>query len=131
MSKVNSGRRLFVQSLPAFVGIAAFAGTALAEERRRAKKADAGGAAAGGGLTPVNPATDAMAKSVNYVDNHKDMTKAELKTDRQGVKWDQQFCNGCQLHVVIPGQTERVGCTLFSGKSVAAKGWCSSWAKKS
>jgi hypothetical protein len=131
MSKLNPSRRLFVQSLPVLAGVAALGSLANAEERRRAKKAD--GAAAGGkpALVPVNPATDAMAKSVNYVEVHADMKKAELKTERQGVKWDEQFCNNCQLNVVIAGQTERMGCTLFSGKSVAAKGWCSSWAKKS
>ena len=124
-------RRQLLKTLPAIVGVGLLGGASLAsaQERRRAKKADAGGAA--GALPPVDPAKDPMAKSVNYVEKHADMKKAELKTERQSVAWDKQFCNNCQLHTVVAGQTGRVGCTLFSGKTVAAEGWCSSWAKKS
>lgn len=124
-------RRQLLKSLPAVVGLGLLGTSsfASAQERRRAKKADAGEAA--GTLAPVDPAKDPMAKSVNYVEKHADLKKAELKTERQGVQWEKQYCKDCQLHTVIPGQTARVGCTLFSGKSVAAEGWCSSWAKKS
>lgn len=129
MSKLVSTRRQFVQSLPALLSLGVLTQVSVAanaEERRRPKKADG----KSGELPLVDPATDSMAKSVNYVHDHKDMNKAELKTERSGVKWDAQFCSGCTLMVAIPGKTDVVGCTLFSGKAVKAKGWCSSWAKK-
>lgn len=128
-----TSRRQILKSIPAVVGLGLLgtASLASAEQRRRPKKGDAAGASGAAALPPVDPATDPMAKSVNYVEKHADLKKAELKTERQGVPWDKQFCNNCQLHTVLPGTTERVGCTLFSGKSVNAIGWCGSWAKKS
>ena|SRR3989442_1536454 len=40
-----------------------------------------------------------------------------------------QTCNNCQLYQGKP--TDPVaGCTLFGGKQVPAKGWCSAWVKK-
>lgn len=128
-----TSRRQLLKTLPAVVGLGLLGSASLvsAQERRRPKKGDAGGAAAGGATPPVDPAKDPMAKSVNYVEKHADLKKPELKTERQGLKWEEQFCKNCQLHTILPGTTERMGCTLFSGKSVAADGWCSSWAKKS
>lgn len=128
-------RRQFVKNLSGLVSFGVLAGfqsgALAAEERRRGKKPEAGATAAGGSLPMVDPATDPMAKSVNYAPSHADVKKAELKTERQGVKWDQQFCDGCGLHQPIAGKKDVVTCTLFQGKGVHAKGWCSSWAKKS
>ena len=42
---------------------------------------------------------------------------------------EEQTCDGCQLYTA--GDTEEWGaCVIFPGKSVAAKGWCKSWIKK-
>ena len=38
-----------------------------------------------------------------------------------------QFCNNCQLY---QGGDEWGPCSIFPGKSVAAKGWCNAWVPK-
>jgi len=40
-----------------------------------------------------------------------------------------QFCQGCQLYTGAAG-SEAGPCTLFPGKQVCAKGWCTSFIKK-
>ncbi len=78
-----------------------------------------GGAAAG---NYVDPKSD-QAKGFFYVESHKDITKADLKTDRSGVKFEQQTCSNCALF-------NNESCPLFAGKKVKATAWCNSWAKK-
>lgn len=126
MSEIKATRRQFVQGLSvATVGVLAGVGTqALAAEGRGAKPA-------AGGAPMVDAKTDPVAKSVNYVTDHKEIKDAKLKTDRQGVKFEAQFCKDCMLASAIAGKTDAVNCTLFAGKAVAATGWCTSWAKKS
>ncbi len=42
-----------------------------------------------------------------------------------------QQCNNCQLYQGKPGVATGAGpCPLYAGKQVAAKGWCSAYAKK-
>lgn len=131
-----NSRRQFVQKVVAVIGTAYLTGvsqSALAEEERRRPKKDAGGGAAGdAGLPLVDPANDPMAKSVNYVEKHADLKKPELKTERQGVKFEGQYCKGCQLYTAAgkKGSADVGKCTLFSGKLVKADGWCASWSKK-
>ena len=62
---------------------------------------------------PLDP-SDPTAKALGYVD-------ASAKPD--------QKCANCTQ---FQGQTtdSRGGCNIFPGKSVAAGGWCSVWAKK-
>jgi hypothetical protein len=73
-----------------------------------------------------------MAISVNYFHKHSDMKKAELKTERQGVKWDQQNCKNCMLYVACgkKGADEIGKCAIFAGQAVKASGWCTTWSKK-
>jgi hypothetical protein len=40
-----------------------------------------------------------------------------------------QQCNNCKQFQGAVADSSG-GCTLFGGKAVAAKGWCSSWVKK-
>ncbi|VTU14605.1 MULTISPECIES: high-potential iron-sulfur protein [unclassified Variovorax] len=40
-----------------------------------------------------------------------------------------QMCSGCQLFQGKPADASGP-CTLFGGKLVAGKGWCSAWVKK-
>jgi hypothetical protein len=64
-------------------------------------------------LVPLDPG-DPTAKALAYVND--------------SAKPDQKCANCAQFQ----GQTtdSRGGCTIFPGKSVAAGGWCSVWAKK-
>lgn len=89
------------------------------------------GGAAGGGLPLVEPGKD-MAATVNYVHNAKDIKDAKLKTERQGVKFEQQNCAGCMLYTKegMQGGVEVGKCSIFAGKVVKSTGWCTSWAKK-
>ncbi len=133
MKKAGSTqRRQFLKNSIGVLGAITLVGlSAHAEEERRRKKPE-GGQAAGGGDPLVDPATDPMAKSTNYVAKRDDLKKAELKTDRQGVKFADQGCKGCMLFSA-PSKKDgkEVGkCTLFAGKLVEAGGWCSSWSKK-
>ncbi len=101
----------------------------LAEEGRRKK--DSGTGSAGGGDKLCDP-NGGMAKGMNYQHQHSDVKDAKLKTDRQGLKFDQQFCRNCSFYVkksTINGK-EAGTCQVLQGCLVAADGWCSTWNKK-
>ena len=94
------------------------------------KQASLSVAAAAAGL-PSHPARaselpkvaedDAMAKSLNYVHDATTVDTAKRPSDR--------FCYNCAL---FQGgeDTEWAGCSVFPGKAVAGKGWCSVWAPR-
>lgn len=87
------------------------------------KKANAEGRGGGAAASNfVDPKSD-QAKSFFYVENHKDITKADLKKERSGVKFEQQTCSNCALF-------NNGTCPLFAGKQVKPTAWCNSWAKK-
>ena len=69
--------------------------------------------AIGAAATPLDPA-DPMAKALAYAE-------ASAKAD--------QKCANCAQFQGKPGDS-RAGCNIFPGKTVAAAGWCSVWAKK-
>jgi hypothetical protein len=76
-------------------------------------------------LPRVDEATDPTAIALKYVH---DATKADRAgANRPGLPPEEQNCTNCQF---VLGEGEWVGCTLFPGKSVAAKGWCASWTPK-
>lgn len=76
-------------------------------------------------LPKVDPATDATAIALKYVH---DATQADrAAANRPGLPPEEQDCLNCQF---VQGDGEWVGCTLFPGKLVAAKGWCMSWTPK-
>jgi hypothetical protein len=127
-------RRSFLQSLAAVVGVLTFSKLGQAEERKRGGGAPVAGGTSGsaaGGDKMVDPASPA-AKAVHYTENKSTIKDASLKTERQGVKFDQQFCKGCGFFS-NPGKVngkDAGSCQIFAGQKVNANGWCSSWNKK-
>ena len=76
-------------------------------------------------LPHVDEATDPTAIALKY--KH-DATQADrAAANRPGLPPEEQDCTNCQF---VQGEGEWVGCTLFPGKAVAAKGWCASWTLK-
>jgi High potential iron-sulfur protein len=67
---------------------------------------------------------DAQAVSLGYVH---DATKADRKKFPKFA--DGQNCANCALFQA-KGSDPWGGCPLFGARQVAAKGWCSAWAKK-
>lgn len=132
---IDHSRRGFFVKLASLAGVAAVApglfgllSQASAQERRR------GGPAAGkseADLPLVNP-KDGPAAAVNYTEDHKTVTKPELKADRQGVKFEQQHCANCGFYKNVGKKDGKdVGtCTIFPGKVVHGTAWCGSWNKK-
>jgi hypothetical protein len=68
--------------------------------------------------------SDPQATALGYVD---DTSRADQKKFPKHA--NSQQCSGCQLY---QGQATdpTAPCTIFAGKQVAAKGWCSAWVKK-
>jgi hypothetical protein len=122
-----STRREALKKMATLSAVALVAPKVFAEKRR------GGGAAAGGDANlPLVEPGKGMAASVNYFHRHEDIKDAKLKADRQGVKWEKQYCNNCMLYTKVGNKNgEEVGkCTLFQGQLVKGQGWCASWAKK-
>ncbi len=80
-------------------------------------------AAAGTASAAMVDENDAQAKALGYVADAARVDKAKFKQFAAG-----QNCGNCALY---QGGTAPAGkCALFPGKDVAAKGWCSAYAKK-
>lgn len=121
-------RRNFLKQVVTLAGVATvFPLISKAGERK------SGTAAVAGGLALVD-VKDAQAAALNYVHDVKDVKNKSLQTERSGVKWGAQKCQGCSFYDTTKESTiggKKAGpCQLFPGKAVAANGWCSSWAKK-
>jgi High potential iron-sulfur protein len=67
---------------------------------------------------------DAQAKALGY---YADGTKTDKVKYPKYAK--EQNCSNCALYQG-KADTKAAACPLFAGKQVAAKGWCSAWAKK-
>lgn len=65
---------------------------------------------------------DPQAVGLGYVHDANKADKAKYKNWTAGAN-----CGNCQLY---QGKAEWGGCPLFGTKQVAAKGWCSAYAKK-
>ena len=99
-------RRLFVKRAGLSVAAAASGLSAASVRATELPKVDEG---------------DAMAKSLNYVHDATTVDSAIRPSDR--------FCYNCALYQ--GGEdAEWAGCSIFPGKAVAGKGWCSVWAPK-
>lgn len=62
-----------------------------------------------------------VAKALNYVRNAKSVDSAERFSDR--------YCNNCALYA--GGKDEEwANCSVFPGKVVAGRGWCTAWSPK-
>lgn len=68
---------------------------------------------------------DAQAKALGYVADAGRADRAKYKQYAAG-----QQCNRCALWQGKASDAA-AGCPLFPGKQVAARGWCSAYAKKS
>jgi len=64
------------------------------------------------------------AVSLGYVHDAAKADKAKFKNWAAG-----HLCNNCAMYQGKAADPQ-AACTLFPGKVVAGKGWCSAWAKK-
>jgi hypothetical protein len=78
-----------------------------------------------GAVQKVDP-KDPQAVSLGYVE---DTTKADAKKFPKHE--NSQVCSNCQFYQTAQEADAYAPCAIFGGKAVAAKGWCSAWAKKS
>lgn len=98
-----TNRRVFIAQL-SLGGTALLAGSAMA-------------------AAPMLAESDAQAKALGYVADAAKADKAKFPKFAAG-----QNCANCALY---QGKAGAAGpCPLFPGKDVAAKGWCSAYAKK-
>ena len=98
-----------------FIRIAACSGAALVGQQALAQAA---------AQTPVLDEKDPQAVALGYVT---DTAKAnKTKYPNHAVT---QNCANCQFYQGKPTDP-MAPCPLFANKRVAAKGWCSAWAKK-
>ncbi len=67
---------------------------------------------------------DPQAVGLGYIADAAKVDKAKYPKYAPG-----QLCSNCQLYTAAPN-TENGPCSIFGGKRVAAKGWCSVWVKK-
>ncbi len=104
----NPSRRAFV------VMSVVAGGSALAATRVAAQAAAA----------PVVTEADPQAAALGY---KADTTKVD--NAKQPRHTAAQMCNGCSFFQGKPADAT-APCTLFAGKQVAGKGWCTAWAKK-
>lgn len=70
---------------------------------------------------PMLPLDNAQAKALNYVESTDGLSHPSFKPGSD--------CAGCQFYTNASA-AEAGPCTLFPGHKVAAKGWCSAWAKR-
>jgi hypothetical protein len=68
--------------------------------------------------------SDANAQALGYKTDASKVDRAKYPNFKVG-----QTCAGCQLFQGKASDTT-APCTIFPGKQVAAKGWCSAYAKK-
>ena len=68
--------------------------------------------------------TDAQATALGYKTD-----AGKVDNSKQPKYAAGQFCNNCALYQGAAGSASG-SCPLFGSKQVAAKGWCSAWAKK-
>lgn len=73
---------------------------------------------------PMVDEKDPQAVSLGYVADAARADKGKYPKYAPG-----QTCANCQLYTA-PANTASGPCSIFGGKSVAAKGWCSVWVKK-
>ncbi len=126
MKKIDLSRRQFFQtSVMGLLGLSVLSSLKVfGQERRRGGSTEAKSAD-----LPLVKVTDDNAKAVNYVEKHSDVKKAELKVERQGVKWDKQKCENCGFFKAAGKKGAAGTCQIFPGKWVKSTAWCSTWNK--
>lgn len=108
MTESNPSRRRFLTRTVVAAAAAPFAARLL-------------GAPAHAADLPPIPADHATAVALAYTEDAASAKHASFKPG--------STCANCQFYTGA-GDAARGPCTLFAGYSVAAKGWCSAWAKK-
>ena len=103
----DADRRRLLKLAAFGLAAAPFAGSVFARE---ARAADA----------PMVDEADPTAKALGY---HCEGGKNAARTDKTA------FCDNCMFYTANAGGKSGA-CALFPGKSVCAKGWCTSWQKK-
>jgi hypothetical protein len=76
------------------------------------------------GTAPQLSESDPQAVSLGY---KADTTKVDQKKFPKHA--NSQECGGCQFYQGAASAAS-APCTIFGGKQVATKGWCSAWVKK-
>lgn len=94
-----------------FIRLATLSGAALLATRARAD-------------TPVLDEKDPQAVALGYVADAARVAKTKYPNYAAG-----QVCSNCQFYQGKAG-IPLAPCPLYGGKQVAAKGWCSAYAKK-
>ncbi|MEO7385830.1 MAG: high-potential iron-sulfur protein [Gammaproteobacteria bacterium] len=84
------------------------------------------GTASAQAALPLLDPSDPSAKALLYVD---DAAKVDRKNPLAARFTPDQDCANCSQIQGKAGDAHRP-CTIFPGKLVSAKGWCSVWAKK-
>ena len=115
--RISIGRRGFlkISSLAmAALAITSRADTSLAQAKAQDKK----------GAPPQLDEKDPTAQSLGYKHDATKADKAKFKQYAAG-----QTCANCQLFQGKPSDAW-APCTIFPGKQVNGKGWCSAWSKK-
>ena len=110
MQNHDSGRRRFF----GYAAMMAMAPMAAQQAFAQAK------APAAGKALPKLPPDNPQAKALGYVETTKGIAHKAFKPGSD--------CANCMLYKGAAGQAYGP-CTLFPQHSVAAKGWCSAWAK--
>jgi hypothetical protein len=80
--------------------------------------------AAAAGSLPMLDEKDQSATALGYVADATKVDKAKFANFTAG-----SLCSNCVQYKAEP-TTEAGPCTIFPGKNVAAKGWCTAYAKK-
>lgn len=97
-------RRRFIQSAGALAAVSSTGLTIAHADSETAAKVDENGP---------------MAKALNYVHNAETVDSAKRPSNR--------YCYNCALYAGDKDD-EWADCSIFPGKKVAGKGWCSAWA---
>ncbi len=116
-NRINIRRRGFlkISSLAAAAfALASRAGSSLAQPKAQDKK----------GALPQLDEKDPTAQALGYKHDASKIDKAKFKQYAAD-----QTCANCQLFQGKPSDAW-APCTMFPGKQVAGKGWCSVWMKK-
>jgi hypothetical protein len=109
MTDQSMSRRHFVRAAVVAIPVAAIFSSRAAVAQAQASK----------GSLPKLDLNDPVAKALMYTH---DATTSKAPNYKAG-----QVCANC---IQATGTGEWLPCNAFPGKSVAAKGWCSAWAKK-
>ena len=108
MSRSDPSRRRFLVRAAAAAAAAPFAAQLFSAPARAAD-------------LPALPADHATAVALGYTEDAASAKHASFKPG--------SVCANCQFYTGT-ADAARGPCTLFPNYSVAAKGWCSAWAKK-